>query len=112
MIQDLYAIEYRHGVLKNGMQAHQLPTKTLKGSKITPAVRYEFLETNILNCGGFYGDSADADPVQYEHLKLILTDDTVEIIFINRERALANSGDDKIERIHRFLSCLESESGV
>ncbi len=110
MIQDLEAIEYRRGVLEQGIQINQLPLITLKGKSITPAMRGELLETNLLNCGRCYGDSSDAAPVQYEHLKLILTDDTVEIVFINRGKAIAKSDDDKMKRIHRFLSCLEHES--
>jgi len=110
MLQDLDAIKYRRGILEQGIQINQLPSMILKGKSITPAIRSEFLETNILNCGGRYGDSADAAPVQYDHLKLILTDDTVEIIFINREIAVAKTDDDKMQRINRFLSCLESES--
>ena len=112
MIQNLESIEYRHGVLEQGIQINQLPLMTLKGKSITPAIRGELNETDILNCGGCYGDSSDADPVQYEHLKLILTDDTVEIVFINRGKAIANSEDDKMKRIHRFLSCLEHKSNA
>ncbi len=112
MIQDLEAIEYRYGALEDGIQINQLPIITLKGASLTPKIRKEFLETNIINCGGCYGDSSSGNPVQFDHLKLILTDDTVEIIFINRRIALSSSDDEKLQRINRSFSYIESEAGI
>ncbi|MCI0620815.1 MAG: hypothetical protein L0387_03950 [Acidobacteria bacterium] len=40
---------------------------------------------NLLNLGSVYGDRNAGDPVEYDHLKLILTDDIVEITVFNRE---------------------------
>ncbi len=107
MIQDLEAIEYRHGILKKNIQIADLPLLSLKGASIPSKIRKELLETDILNCGGCYGDRSAGDPVQYDHLKIILTDDTVEIVFFNRAIALFTTDDEKIRKIHRFLSVLE-----
>jgi hypothetical protein len=39
---------------------------------------------DLLNLGDVYGDKNAGDPLEYEQLKLVLTDDTVEITVFNR----------------------------
>ena len=43
------------------------------------------------------------DPVEYDHLRLVLTDDVVEIEVFNRGITLFTTDDEKIKRIHRVL---------
>jgi len=45
--------------------------------------------------------------VEYDHLKLVLTDDTVEITVFNRGIALFASDDERVRRIHRVLCKLD-----
>ena len=57
--------------------------------------------------GGVYGDKNAGDPVEYDHLKLVLTDDTVEITVFTRGIALFMSDDERVRRIHRVLCKLD-----
>jgi hypothetical protein len=107
MIQDLEQIEYRQGMLEKGMKPEDLSVKVWRGSKI-PADVYAAVNTeNLLNLGGVYGDKKSGDPVEYDNLKLVLTDDTVEITVFNRGIALFMSDDERIRRIHRVLCKLD-----
>ena len=107
MIQDLEQIEYRKGVLEKGMKPKDLPVKVWRGAKIPAEVRKAVNEENVLNLGGVYGDKNAGDPVEYDHLKLVLTDDTVDITVFNRGIMLFTSGDEQVQRIHRVLCKLD-----
>ncbi|MGB2823547.1 MAG: hypothetical protein WBF17_21385 [Phycisphaerae bacterium] len=102
MIQDIQRIEYRTGLLRKGMKRSSLPVQTWKGSRILAELRTAIIHQNVLNCGGVYGDRAAAEPAEYDHLRIVLTEDTVDIEVFNRRLLLA-SGDDRFRRVHRVL---------
>jgi len=77
MTQDLEKIEYCKGMLEKGMKPENLPMKVLRGDKIPANVRAAVNEEDLLNLGGVYGDQNAGDPVEYDNLRLILTDYTV-----------------------------------
>jgi len=110
MIQDLEQIEYRHGMLESGMKADDLPVRTWCGEKIPSEVRKSINEEDILNLGGVYGDKDAGDPVEYDHLRLVLTDGVVEIEVFNRGITLFTTDDEKVKRIHRILCQLNSRT--
>ena len=103
MIQDLEQIEYRRGMLESGMKPDVLPVKTWRGAKIPAEVRQSINEEDILNLGGVYGDKDAGDPVEYDHPRLVLTDDVIEIEVFNRGITLFTTDDEKVKRIHRVL---------
>ncbi len=107
MIQDLEQIEYRHGMLKKGMKAKYLPVKVWRGAKIPSEVRKAIREEDLLNLGGVYGDKIAGNQVEYDHLKLILTDEKVEITVFNRGITLLISDAERVQRIHRVLAKLD-----
>jgi len=102
MIQDIQRIEYRSGRLLKGMKRSSLPVETWEGSKIPVELRKAIIRLNVLNCGGVYGDKTAAEPAEYDHLRIVLTDDTVDIEVFNR-LPLLESGDDRFRRVHRIL---------
>lgn len=107
MIQDLEQIEYRKGMLEKGMRPEKLPMKVWRAGKIHADVRAAVNEEDLLNLGGVYGDRNAGDPVEYDHLRLMLTDDTVEITVFNRGITLFTSDDEKVRCIHRVLCKLD-----
>ncbi len=107
MVQDLEKIEYRRGMLEKGMKPKDLSVKIWRGSRIPEDVRAAVKAENLLNLGGVYGDKKSGDPVEYDNLKLVLTDDTVEITVFNRGIALFMSDDERIRGIHRVLCKLD-----
>ena len=107
MIQDLEQIEYRKGMLEKGMKPENLPLKVWRGVKIPADVRTAVNAEDLLNLGGVHGDWDAGDPVEYDHLRLILSDDTVEITVFNRGITLFTSDDEKVRRIHRVLGKLD-----
>ncbi|MFC1836296.1 hypothetical protein ACFL2Q_16510 [Thermodesulfobacteriota bacterium] len=107
MIQDIEKIEFQSGVIDFPDAVGQLPLMTLRTSKIPPEVHRELRETNILNCGGVYGQMDTKTPFQYDQLRICLTEDTVEVTVFNRAQALKTSRDDKLQRIDRFLVILK-----
>ena len=84
MIQDIQRIEYRSGPLPKGMKRSALPVETWEGSKIPVELRKAIIHQDILNCGGVYGDRTAAETAEYDHLRVILTDNTVDIEVFNR----------------------------
>lgn len=107
MIQDLEQIEYRRGMLERGMKPDTLPVKIWRGAEIPADVRGAINAEDLLNLGGVYGDKKAGDPMEYDNLKLVLTDDTVEITVFNRGMALFMSDDERVRRIHRVLCKLD-----
>ena len=76
----------------------------------TPSgVRKAVNEEDLLNLGGVYGDESVGDPVEYDQLKLVLTEDTVEITVFNGGITLFMSDDEWVRRIHRVLCKLDKE---
>jgi hypothetical protein len=92
MIQDLEQIEYRKGILKKGMMPENLTVKVWRGDMIPADIRTAVIEEDLLNLGGVYGDRNAGDPVEYDHLRLILTKDTAEITVFNRGITLFHVG--------------------
>ncbi len=109
MIRNLERIEYRKGLLEKGMKADGLPVKVWRGTEIPEDVREAINEENLLNLGGVYGDKNAGDPVEYDHLKLVLNDDTVEITVFNRGITLLMSDDERVRHIHRVLCKLDKD---
>ena len=106
MIQDLEQIEYRWGLLEGGMKPEDLPLKVWRGARIPSDVRKAINAENLLNLGGVYGDQSLGDPMEYDHLKLVLTIDTVEITVFNRGITLFTTNDERVRSIHRVLCML------
>lgn len=107
MMRDLEQIEYRRGMLEKGMKADSLPVKVWRRAEIPEDVRKAVNAEDLLNIGGVYGDKNVGDPVEYDNLKLVLTDDTVEITVFNRGITLFLSDDERVRRIHRVLCQLD-----
>jgi predicted nucleic acid-binding protein len=87
MMQDLEQIEYRKRMIEKGMKTPDLPVKVWRGAKIPAEARKAVNEENLLNLGGIYGDKRAGDPVKYDHLKLVLTDDMTREL-LNDDRVL------------------------
>jgi len=107
MVQELKRIEYRRGMLEKGMKPDGLPIKVWRGAKIHPDVRAAVNAENLVNLGGVYGNKKAGDPVEYDNLKLVLTDKTIEITVYNRGIALFITDNERIRRIHRVLCMLD-----
>ena len=107
MIQDLEQIEYRRGMLERGMKPNTIPVKIWRGAKIPADMRAAVSGEDLLNLGGVYGNKNAGDPMEYDYLKLILPDDTVEITVYNRGIALLMLDNERIRRIHRVLCKLD-----
>jgi len=112
MTQDLEQIEYRCGMLENGMKTEDLTVKVWRGAKIPNDIRKAINDEDLLKLGGVYGNKNAGDPVEYDHLKLVLTDDTVEITVFNRGITLFISDDERVRRIHRVLCRLDKEQDM
>ena len=104
---DLEQIEYRRGMIEKGVKPEGLPVKVWSGAKIPADVRKAVNEEDLLTLGGVYGDKNAGDPVEYDHLKLVLTENTVEITVFNRGITLFIADDERVRRIHRVLCKLD-----
>jgi len=111
MDQELRRIEYRQGILAPGMKPQNLPIQVWCAEEIPFKVKRAIKNEDILNIAGFYGNMNAGDPVEYDQLKLILTDDIVEIEFFNRGITLFTTDDEKVRRIHRVLCTLTDKKG-
>ncbi len=107
MHSKLKQIEYRHGMIEKGMKAKDLPVKVWRVTGIPVEVREAIDAENLLNLGGAYGDKTLGDPLQYDHLKLVFTDTTVEITVFNRAITLFIENNEQVRRIHRVLCKLD-----
>ena len=108
MIQDIERIEYRRGLLEKEKQATDLPVKVWRSSQINAEIIQSLHNEDILNLGGVYGDKDIGDPPEYDHMRIVLTDDEVEIEFFNRGISLFLADSETYRRIHRFLCVLDN----
>lgn len=108
MIQDIEKIEYRHGLLEKGKQATDLPVKIWRSSQINVENIRSLHNEDVLNLGGVYGNKDMGDPPEYDHLRIVLTDDEVQIEFFNRGLSLLTTDSETYKRIHRFLCVLDN----
>jgi hypothetical protein len=102
MVQDIERIEYRNGPLPAGAKPESLSATIWRGREIPTDVRRALSNEDLLNLGGIYGDRTAADPVECDHLRIVLTNDNVDIEVFDRLALLA-SGEAKFMRIHRIL---------
>jgi len=110
MLQNIEKIEYRHGLLEKGKQPADLPVKIWSNSQTTPEILKSIHNEDILNLGGAYGDRSIGNPPEYDHLKIILTDNEVEIEFFNRGISLFTTDNETYRRIHRVLCVLDKHT--
>ena len=94
-------------MIEKGVKPGGLPVKVWREAKIPADVRKAINEESLLKLGGVYGDRNAGDPVEYDHLKLVLTDETVEITVFNRGITLFTTDDERVRRIHRVLCRLD-----
>lgn len=106
MNQNIEQIDYRFGLLGPGMKPDNLPVITWCGSEIPAEVLKSIDKEGILSLGGIYGLKDAGDPVEYDHLRLVLTGNVVEIEIFNRGITLYLSDDERVMRIHRVLCAL------
>jgi hypothetical protein len=104
---NLERIEYRGGLASKGQNFDDLPIKVWAGADISIEIKQAISDEGLLNLGGIHGDKRVGSPIQYDHLKLVLDDNIVEITIFNRAIALFTTDNDKIRRIHRVLCKLE-----
>lgn len=90
-------------MLDTGMESEDLPVRVWRRDELPEEVREAVHVDGLLNLGGVHGDRNTGNPVEYDHLKLVLTDDTVEITIFNRGIALFTTDDERVQRIHRVL---------
>lgn len=108
MTRRIERIEYRRGMLETGAKANDLPMRTWQDPEIPEDVRSSIQEEGVLDLGGVFGDRDAGDPIEYDQLRLILTDaGVVEIEFFNRGMTLFLTDDEKHRRIHRILCQLD-----
>lgn len=103
MIQDIEQIEYRGGMLANAADPGSLAARIWRGAKIPQEVRKAIIYEDLLNLGGVYGDKEAGDPLEYDHLRIVLTEDVVSIEVFNRGIEVLTGNDERIRRIHRVL---------
>lgn len=94
-------------MLESGTTADDLPLKVWRGTQISDDVLRSIDAEEVIRLGGIYGDRNAGDPIEYDHLRLILTDDVIEIEVFNRGIMLFTTDDDKIRRLHRVLCKLD-----
>jgi hypothetical protein len=107
MCRNVERVEYRRGMLESGGRPDVLPVKTWTAAELPEDARRSIREERILELGGVYGDPDAGDPVEYDHLKLVIPEGVVEIEFFNRGITLFMTDDERFRRIHRVLCKLD-----
>ena len=102
MIQDIEQIEYRSGWLRKGMTPDSLAVQKWQGMAIPSDVRQAIIHEDLLNLGGAYGDRTAAEPMEYDHFRMVLAGNTIDIEVFNRQLLLSND-EPYFQRIHRVL---------
>ena len=104
-------IEYRQGMLEEGMKPSDLPVKLLQRPMITDEILQSIEQEKIMELGGVYGDKEAGDPMEYDHLKIVCSDRTVVIEFFNRGITLLMTDSETNRRIHRVMCIVDGRFG-
>ncbi|MBI3609642.1 MAG: hypothetical protein HY204_02945 [Nitrospirae bacterium] len=112
MTREIERIEYRRGMIDPGAKLEDLPVRTWSSAEIPDEIREAIHREGILDLGGVYGDREAGDPIEYDHLRLVLPDGMVEIEFFNRGIALIMTDDERFRRIHRVLCKLDGDIAI
>ncbi|MBN2376433.1 MAG: hypothetical protein JXD22_08530 [Sedimentisphaerales bacterium] len=108
MARELKQIECRQGMLEKDMKPEDLPVRVWCEAKIPAGMCTAINMENLLNFGGAQGDKKAGDPMEYDYLKQILTEESIDITVFNRGIALFMSDHERIRRIHRALCKLDA----
>lgn len=111
MKQTIERIEYRRGMLEPYESPEVLPVKVWERENIPAEVKRAIKEEDLINIAGTYGDRSVGVPIEYDHLKLVLSEDVVEIEFYNRGITLFMTDDELFRRIHRVMCKLYKAEG-
>ncbi len=106
--KNLKQIEYRSGILEKGMEVDELPVRVWSADRIPEELREAIHQEHLLDLGGVHGNRELGDPVEYDNLKLVLTDRMVEITVFNRGIILLFMDNERVRRIHRILCKLDA----
>ena len=105
MVQDIKQIEYRSGHLATGAKPESLTAMVWRGREIPSDVRKAIVSEDLLDLGGTYGERVADRAVEYDHLRIVLTNGAIDIEVYDR-LGLRAGGDARFMRIHRVLSKL------
>ena len=103
MVQDIERIEYRNGMLAHNETPNDLPVTTWRAPEFPPGVVAAIRHEGLRGLGGTYGNERAGEPVEYDHLRVVFSDKTVDITVFNRGITLLSTGDAKAQRIQRVL---------
>ena len=103
MGQELTQIDYRSGMLTDNKTPNDLPIATWRCPEFPAGVEAAIRTEGLRSLEGTYGNEHAGDPVEYDHLRLVFSDKTVDIIIFNRGITLLSTGDAKVQRIYRVL---------
>jgi hypothetical protein len=101
-------IEYWRAMLKGNMTPEELPARVWHAEEIPEDAKEAIEQEDLLNLGGTYGDKDVGSPMEYDRLRLVNIDRTVEITVFNRGMTLIFTEDERIRRIHRVLCKLDT----
>jgi len=101
--QELTQIDYRSGMLTDKKTPDDLPVATWRCPEFPPGVEAAIRKEGLRGLDGTYGNEHAGDPVEYDHLRLVFSDKTVDITIFNRGITLLSTDDAKVQRIHRVL---------
>jgi len=102
MAQDIEQIEYRSGHLTAGAKPESLAATVWRGREIPSDVRKAIVSEDLVDLGGTYGERVTDRAVEYDYLRIVLTNDAIDIEVYDRLGLLA-CGDAKFMRVHRVL---------
>ena len=113
MVQSIERIEYRSGMLTDKKTPNDLPVRAWRAPEFPPGVEAAIRKEGLRGLGGTYGNEHTGDPVEYDHLRLVFSDKTVDITIFNRGITLLSTDDARVQRIHRVLCKLnKAQIGV
>ena len=107
IVNDLIQISAARELILNSPFIPKWEVSLRREAQIPVEIRKAINDEGLLDLGGVYGDKAAGEQVEYDHLKLILADNTVEFEIFNRGLTLLMRDDEQVRRIHRVLCKLD-----
>jgi hypothetical protein len=79
------------------------------GELVTKQLLRSFQKERIADLKGVFGDPSAGDPPEVDYLLVEIGSEAIETIVYNRGIALFAGNDEKILRLYRFFSTIETE---
>jgi len=103
ILDKILRVEYRAELLTKGKTIDEIEWAVWQNHELPEFAKRSLLQENILDLAGEYGYEGACSPPQYDNIRIVMKDRTVDIVIHDRGMLLWKTEDKTIRRLQKFL---------